>query len=316
MTTTLLTAAAAGVITIAGVLLAVAGSRRTTTPPPTLGVLGRLRARTGRGTSGSSWSRYRWPVAMTAGLVGWAVTGWPVVGAIVAATVIGLPVLLGTAKVEQARIARVQAVEEWTRRLADVLVVGIGLEQAIAVTVRTCPGPIQAEVGALAARLAARWDTETALRAFADDLGDASGDLVAAALVLASRRRGPGLAGVLTAVADSVAEDVAMRRKVEAERAKPRTTARALTLLTLGVVAVGSLNTAYLAPYATPLGQLALAGIAGAFIGALAWMRALTLTEPGPRFLTEAGGLTKTAGDTARRTWFTRTTPRGEVSVP
>ena len=40
-----------------------------------------------------------------------------------------------------AAIDRVEAVEEWTRRLSDVLVVGVGLEQAIAATVRTCPAP-------------------------------------------------------------------------------------------------------------------------------------------------------------------------------
>ena len=52
-----------------------------------------------------------------------------------------------------------------------------------------------------------------------------------------------------------------MRRKVEAERAKPRATARAVTLITLGVVLVGALNGTYLAPYGTPLGQLVLAVI-------------------------------------------------------
>ena len=96
------------------------------------------------------------------------------------------------------------------------------------------------------------------MRAFADDLDDATGDLIVATLILGARRRGPGLARVLSAVADSVAEEVAMRRKVEAERAKPRTTARAVTLITLGVVAVGSLNGTYLAPYRTLLGQLVL----------------------------------------------------------
>ena len=73
----------------------------------------------------SGWARYRWPVAAAAGALGWAVTGWPVVAAIVAVAVIGVPVLLGTAKVEQARIARIQAVEDWTRRLADVLVAAV-----------------------------------------------------------------------------------------------------------------------------------------------------------------------------------------------
>lgn len=281
-----LIAAVSGALIAGGIVLGVVGLTPTTAPPGP-GLRARVRAwrRAVRRPDRSWWARYRLLVAAVAGLVAWAVTGWPVVGAIAAVSVVGLPVLLGTAKVEQGRIARIQAVEEWTRRLADVLVVGVGLEQAIAATVRTCPDAIAGEVGALLARLSARWPTETALRAFADDLGDATGDLIAAALVLASRRRGPGLARVLSAVADSVAEDVAMRRKVEAERAKPRTTARALTFLTLGVVLVGSFNTTYLTPYATPLGQLALAAIAAGFIGALAWMRALTLTPPEPRYL-------------------------------
>ena len=176
-----------------------------------------------------------------------------------------------------------EALEEWTRRLSDVLVVGVGLEQAMAVTVRTCPALIENEVTALVARMQARWPTERALRAFAEDLDDATGDLVVATLILGSRRRGPGLARVLAAVADSVGEEVAMRRTVEAERAKPRATARAVTLITLGVVAVGSLNSTYFAPYGTALGQLVLAVITLGFIASLAWMRALTLSQPQPR---------------------------------
>ncbi|MFZ0322654.1 MAG: type II secretion system F family protein, partial [Actinomycetes bacterium] len=206
-------------------------------------------------------------------------------GLIVALTVLGLPVLLSTSREAARAIDRIEAVEEWARRLGDILVVGVGLEQAITATVRTCPAPVQIEVSALSARLAARWPTESALRAFADDLDDATGDLIAATLILGARRRGPGLARVLAAVADSVAEEVAMRRKVEAERAKPRTTARAVTLITLGVVALGALNGTYLAPYGTTLGQLVLAVITLGFVGALAWMRALTLTKPEPRFL-------------------------------
>ena len=87
-------------------------------------------------------------------------------------------------------------------------------------------------------------------------------------------------------MADSVAEDVAVRRKVEAERAKPRATARAVTFITLGAVAVGAFNGTYLAPYGGPLGQIVLAVIAAAFVGCLAWMRSLTLSAPEPRFLT------------------------------
>lgn len=285
-------AAGCGAAVVVGVLMTVAGARRTHRAPRGdrwRRVL-RILRRDGRdGRSFTGWSTWRWPAALAAGFLAWLLIGWPVAGLIVAVTVVGLPVLLTTARSAARAIDRIEAVEEWTRRLADVLIVGVGLEQAITTTLRTCPDGIRPEVAALAARLDARWPTEQALRAFADDLDDATGDLVTATLILGSRRRGPGLARVLTAVADSVAEEVATRRKVEAERARPRATARAVTLITLGVVAVGALNGDYLRPYGTLLGQLVLAAVAAGFVAALAWMRALTLATPAPRILTGSG---------------------------
>ncbi|MBN9327003.1 MAG: hypothetical protein BGO38_08825 [Cellulomonas sp. 73-145] len=277
-----LLAAIAGAVFVAGLLVTVLGVRRTEPAPPKAR---RRRARAGAGW----WGRWRWLVAGAAGLTVWAVTRWPVAGLIVAAVLVGLPYLLGSAKVAARAIDRVEAIEEWTRRLADVLATGVGLEQALTVSASSCPPPLRTEVSALVARLTARWPTEQALRAFADDLNDASGDFVVASLLLASRRRGPGLAGVLTAVAGSVADEVASRRKVEAERAKPRSTARLVTLITLGVAGVLTLNGTYLAPYGDTLGQLVLAAIAAAFTGCLLWMRALTLTPPASRFLTGPG---------------------------
>lgn len=277
---TALFAAIAGVLIMSGILLTIAGGRRTDTPPP-------ARSPRARGTR-TQLVRSRRARILAAGGVGlavWAVTGWPVAGAVVTVTILGLPVLLGTGKAAARSIDRIEAVEEWTRRVADVLVAGTGLEQALVASLATCPEPIRPEVTALCARLSARWTPEQALRAFADDVDDAAADLVAAALVLAARRRGPGLARVLTSVADSVAEEVVVRRKVEAERAKPRATGRAVTLITLGMVGVGALNGDYLAPYATGLGQLVLAAIAAGFVACLAWMRALTLSAPEPRFL-------------------------------
>lgn len=234
-------------------------------------------------------TRWRWTAAGVGGLGVWWLTGWPVLGLVAAATTVGLPALLATSRVTARGLARVQAVEDWTRRLADILVVGVGLEQAVITSERSVPEPIRGEVAALVARLGARWPTEVALRAFADDLDDPTGDLVVAGLILGHRRRGPGLARALTTVADSVAEEVAVRRRVEADRAKPRATARAVTGITLGVIAVGALNRTYLAPYGTPLGQLVLAGIAAAFLAALAWLRALTRSPRQPRLLAAAG---------------------------
>jgi tight adherence protein B len=278
-------AAVFGATIAAGLILALHGLQRVPDEPPEFRD---WRGATTRWRHSGSVARHRWraPIAFAVGVTGWLLTGWLVTGLIVVVTLLGLPVLLSTSRVAAHAIDRVEAVEEWARRLGDILVVGVGLEQAITASVRTCPEPVRPEVSALSARLAARWPTESALRTFADDLDDATGDLIAATLILGSRRRGPGLARVLTAVADSVAEEVAMRRRVEAERAKPRTTARAVTLITLGVVGLGALNGTYLAPYGTTLGQLVLAAITLGFVGALGWMRALTLTKPEPRFLT------------------------------
>lgn len=175
--------------------------------------------------------------------------------------------------------------EEWTRSLAGVLGAGVGLEQALIATLRSAPGPIRPEVGALVARLRARWDTEVALRAFADDLDDVTGDLVAANLVLAAKHRNRSLASVLEGVAESVAEDVAARRRVEAGRAKPRGSARIVTLFSLGVLLVLSFTGDYVTPYRTPLGQVILVLLLAAYTAGLYWMRKMADGAPLPRFL-------------------------------
>lgn len=276
-------AGAAGALVVGGAILAGLGLRRVAREAP------RPRRRTRRVPHGR-WARWRWLVAAGAGALGVALTGWPVVGLIVFAAAVGLPFLLGSAAAASRGIDRVQAIEEWTRRLADVLATGAGLDQGLLVSASTCPPAIASEVGSLVARLSARWPTEQALRAFADDLDDAAGDFVVATLLLASRRRGPGLSSVLTAAAGSVADEVAARRKIEAERAKPCSTARLVTVITLGVATLLMLNGTYLAPYGDGLGQLVLLVIAGAFTGCLLWIRSLTLATPVPRFLTTPDG--------------------------
>jgi Flp pilus assembly protein TadB len=209
-------------------------------------------------------------------------------GAGAAAAVIGLPAMTRADTRAVMQIDRVEAVEEWTRRLADVLAIGVGLEQAIQTAARTAPEPIADEVTTLSARLAARNSTESALRRFADDLDDPTADLVVAALILASRRRGPGVSAALSAIAESVAEEVAARRRIEADRAKPRATARAVTVITVGIVGMGLLNRGYTAPYGTSLGQVVLAATLGFFGAALWWMHSMTRTTTPVRMLAAA----------------------------
>ena len=223
-------------------------------------------------------------VSVPAGLLIALLTGWAVAVLVVPAAAVGLPLLLA-APAETARIARLEAMAEWTRNLAGVLTVGVGLEQALVATLRSTPEPIRPEVSRLVARLGARWSTEDALRAFADELDDATGDLVAAYLILGARRRGSGLASVLQGLAESVAADVTARRRIEADRAQPRSNARTVTLITAGVLIVLALNGEFMAPYGTPLGQLILTVLLSAYAASLVWMRRMSAGQPLPRFM-------------------------------
>lgn len=278
---TTLLAAVAGVLAVSGVMLVAAGLRRVPAPPPTVTPQGgsriasrlRLSARTGA-------------LLLAGGAAGAATavfTGWAIALVLFPLALAGLPALL--APTPPTQIVRLEAMEEWTRSLAGVLTAGAGLEQAVIVTLRSAPAPIQQEVSTLVSRLHARWPTEEALRAFADDLDDATGDLIAAKLVLAARRRGPGLASVLDSLAESVAADVRARRTVEADRDKPRATVRWITVITVVALSVLALNTSYIEPYRSSLGQLLLALLLGIDVACLVWMRAMTRPRTAPRFI-------------------------------
>lgn len=232
-------------------------------------------------------------VGAAGGLVIGLWTGWLVAVVLVPAAMVGLPWLLSApGSVEQ--IDRLEAMAEWTRSLSGVLTVGVGLEQALIATLRSAPGPIRPDVTRLVARIRARWSIEDALRAFADDLDDATGDLVAAYLILGARRRGAGLASVLDGLAESVAADVAARRQIEADRAKPRGTARLVTLITVGVLVMLAFSGSALAPYTTPLGQVILLLLLSMYVATLVWMRSMARGTRLPRFLGESHGFTKT----------------------
>lgn len=225
---------------------------------------------------------------LTAALVAvpvWAVSGWPALGLGAAVTVVGLPSVLGQGRRATESIARIEGVEEWARRVADLLAIGVGVEQAIQTSSRSAPPAVAPEVATLAARIAARTPTEDALRRFGDELADPAADLVVAALILAVRRRGPGVAAALTAIAGSVGEEVAARRRIEADRARPRTTARVVTLITGAIVLLGVLNPGYTQPYATELGQAVLAATLVFFAASLGWMHSMTASSPHARIL-------------------------------
>lgn len=234
-----------------------------------------------------AWSRRTLAHALTAcaiSLIVWAATAWPVAGVTAGAAAVTLPRVLSGRAVKR-RIARLDAMDAWSRQLADALTTGTGIEEALQATAENPPPPIATEVAALRRRLEFRTPTEDALRAFADDLDHPVGDTIAAALIIASTVRGRGLHDVLTALADTIAREVTNQREIDAERAAHRTTMywvlAALALFT-GFALV---NRAYVAPYGTLTGQMALAFVAALYAATLGWLHKLATPPPGRRFL-------------------------------
>lgn len=268
-----------GALLVIGVIGLVAGLQQRPERPPAPRRASRLpRLRLSRR------SQLLLAAGLVLGVVVALVSGWLLALLAVPVAMVGLPVLLSTSD-QVGAIRRLEAMEEWIRSLSGVLTAGVGLEQALIVTLRSTPEPIKPEVSRLVARLRARWSTEVALRGFADDLDDATGDLIAANLILGTRRRGPGLASVLESLAESVAADVRSRRQVEADRAKPRAVARWVTIITVTVLGVLAFTGEYVAPYNSPIGHMILALLLGAYVTVLVWMRKMAAGKPLPRFI-------------------------------
>jgi len=279
-----LIAALAGAMIVVGVLLGIYGMIPRPVPPPSPKRPPRSdrRVRWWRGLP--PWQRWASIAALLAGIVIMVATGWVIAVPILPAAVLGLPALLMVTSADR-QIARMDAIAEWTRNLAGVLTAGQGIEAAIQASLRSAPDPIRPEVGRLVGRMRSRWSTEQALRAYADDLDDATGDLVCAALILGAARRGDGLARVLHDLAESVSADVRGRRMIEADRAKPRASARMVTLLSIGALVFFGLGGRFFAPYSTPLGQAILLTLLTCYGLLLWWLRRMAEIRPASRFL-------------------------------
>jgi Flp pilus assembly protein TadB len=160
-----------------------------------------------------------------------------------------------------------------------------GLEDALEASARQAPAAIAPAVEGLSRRLAARTPAEAALRAFAADISDPAGDRIAAALIIATGRRGGSVRDVLNALAQILARDVATRRDIEADRAQHRTTVKWLTFLVLGFTVFAIANRAYSAPYGTLPGQIVMALVVALYGAGLMWLNHLGSVPAPGRFL-------------------------------
>jgi Flp pilus assembly protein TadB len=216
----------------------------------------------------------------------WLASGNFVAGVLLGAAVIGVPWLVAPGQIAAERIGQLEALSDWTQRLAGLLRLGMGLEQAMITSRQGAPDELAGQIVNLSDRLRLGWRPEDALQAFGDELGDVTGDKVVAALILSVNDRGPGRGPAPAELAGPVREEVAKKRSIEADRAKPRTTVRWMTIITVGIVVAGFFVPSYTAPYSTLLGQLVLAFLTAGFVATLALMRQLGAFRRIPRFLT------------------------------
>jgi Flp pilus assembly protein TadB len=268
----------AGGMLVAGLVLLVAELTRRQPAPGTP-------RRAGRALSPAT--RRQLVIAVVAGVLVLAVTRWPVAAIVAVAAVLFLP-RITSARAARQRVAVLEALEQWTRRLSDMLTASRGLEDALEASARSAPAAIEPAVARLARRLAGRSGTEDALRAFAAEINDPAGDRIAAALIIATGRRGGGVRDVLNSLAGMLARDVAARREIEADRAQHRVTVKWLTAFVIGFTVFAVLNRSYSAPYGTAVGEVVLAFVALLYAGALLWLHRLgTVPVPG-RFLADS----------------------------
>ena len=216
-----------------------------------------------------------------------AFTGWPVAAAIAALAAWVLPGMFGKDGAAADEQVRIEAIATFTEALRDTLGAAAGLEQSILAAAANAPVPIRAEVTELAANLKAGTRLDEALRAFAADLGDATGDLVVAALVLASRQQARNLGEVLGELARYAREQAAQSMRITADRARTRSSVRIIVAFVLAVAGVlVGMDGSYMAPYDSPTGQVVLAVVGGVFGVAFLWLYKIAAPKQPTRFLT------------------------------
>ncbi|MFJ9574646.1 type II secretion system F family protein [Streptomyces bacillaris] len=297
MTLTLasLLAALGGLAAVSGLVAAVAGGIGWA-PSSTVRRRGRLERKARAlfvrdGRANTSWwasGQTRLAGAALAGLGVWLFSGWLTGGLVTVAVVVGLPWLLDTSGSGKGQIDKLEAIEEWVRRMTDIHTVGVSLEATVQRSLETVPKAIRDEVRLLAARQQAGWVPQDAYRAFADGMNDAMVDEVAALLILHVEDRGSGLSKGLRELAEVLQYEVLSRREVEADRQKPRTNDRWVTIFCLAIFGITAFSGSYVEPYDTVTGHLVLAFVAASFVLVKIWMRRMAFIEPTPRFLSPA----------------------------
>ncbi|KPI16573.1 Type II secretion system F domain-containing protein [Actinobacteria bacterium OK074] len=228
----------------------------------------------------------RGSIAAGVGIAVLLLTRWMVAGLAAGILVFFWDKLFGGAAEERAAMRRVEALASWTESLRDTIAGAVGLEQAIPASARAAAPVLRPHLDALVDRLRARTPLPDALQVLADEINDASADIIVAALILNARLRGPGLRQVLGALAKSAREEVDMRQRVMAQRASTRRSVQIVVAVSVAfVLGLSIFNREFVKPYGTAVGQLVLACVCGLFALGFWWLRKLSTIETPERFL-------------------------------
>lgn len=209
-------------------------------------------------------------------------TGWPAAALLAGLAGAAGPALVGGRARRDAAVARIEAIASWTEQLRDVMSAAEGIQGAITATAPVAPEAIAPEVRLLVDRLTIEGQRlRPALMSFAHDLAHPLGDMVVTSLLLASEHQGSPVQ-MLAEIATSARRTAAMRSETEASRSQTYVTIRLIIVLTIAMAAwlvIGQRQ--YMAPYATPGGQVMLLVIGAVFAaGGLRLHRMARPSEP------------------------------------
>lgn len=226
-----------------------------------------------------------WAIAGAA--VALVATGWLVAG--LAGSVAGIAAMRmwrnRGASVQQEQ-ERITALATWCEQLRDLLSAEHGIIGTIVATARTCPEPIRPEVTRLATRLS-RQHPSSAIRQFATEVDDPSGDLIASVLLLATTRSSR-TSELLSELSLTIRDRAAMRLRVEADRTGQRSEARfivAFSIVVIVAILLFGRDSDFLDAYDDASGQFVF-GLVALFFGLGGWWmsRLTSFTRPA-RFL-------------------------------
>lgn len=221
-------------------------------------------------------------VACLAGIVVGAFTGWPVAGIAAAVGTVALRrAFRDDARPSQLDI--VQALATWPEMLRDSLLAGgHGLQTVIRSTAPAAPLALRPDVVQLAEDCRAM-PFHQALDAFAARVAHPLCDKIVLGLKV---QGGEGIADVLSSIATTARREADLYRRIDAGRSTEVLAAKWIVGITVGVAVlllVGSRS--FLAPYGTPLGQVALAVVIAVIAGGVWWVMRAARRQPPPRVL-------------------------------